>query len=70
VADVIVSSSAAHTKKARSKTDSPVPASMSVGRLAAATMGRGSRLRRKNMGKAGKMNGTSDDGENDGACIL
>jgi predicted GNAT family N-acyltransferase len=39
-----------------------------VGRLAAATVGRGSRLGRKNMAKAGKKNGTSDDDENDGAC--
>jgi hypothetical protein len=43
---------------------------MSVGRLAAATMGRGSRLGRKNIAKAGKTNGTSDDGENDGARKL
>jgi hypothetical protein len=43
---------------------------MSVGRLAAATVGKDSRLGRKNMAKTGKTNGTSDNGENDGACML
>jgi hypothetical protein len=32
--------------------------------------GQGSRLRRKNRAKAGKTNGTFDDGENDGARML
>jgi hypothetical protein len=44
--------------------------STSVGRLAVVTVGRGSRLGRKNRAKAGKTNETSDDGENDGACML
>jgi hypothetical protein len=44
--------------------------STGVGRLAASTMGRGSRLGRKNRAKAGKMNGTSDDGKNDGVCMM
>jgi hypothetical protein len=43
---------------------------MSVGWLAAATVGRGSRLGRKNKAKAEKTNGTSDDGENDDVCML
>jgi hypothetical protein len=43
---------------------------MSVDRLADATVDRGNRLWRKNMAKAGKTNGSSDDGENDGACML
>jgi hypothetical protein len=47
-----------------------VPASTSVGRLAAATVGGGSRLGRKNRAKAGKTNGTSDDSENDGAHMM
>jgi hypothetical protein len=40
----------------------------SVGRLAAVIVG--SRLGRKNKAKAGKTNGTSDDGENDGARMM
>jgi hypothetical protein len=36
----------------------------------AATMGRGSRLGRKNKAKVGMTNGTSDDDKNDGACML
>jgi hypothetical protein len=36
----------------------------------AATVGGVSRLGRKNRAKAEKMNGTSDDGENDGACMM
>jgi hypothetical protein len=44
--------------------------STSVGRLAAATMGGGSMLGRKNRAKAEKTNGTSDDGENDGARMM
>jgi hypothetical protein len=43
---------------------------MSVGRLAAATVGGGIMLGRKNRAKAGKTNGTSDDGENDGARMM
>jgi hypothetical protein len=44
---------------------------MSVGWLAAATMGGGgTKLERMNRAKAGKTNETSDDGENDGACML
>jgi hypothetical protein len=43
---------------------------MSIGRLATATMGGGSRLGRKNRAKARKMNGTSDDGENDGVRMM
>jgi hypothetical protein len=57
-------------RKARSKTDSHVPASTSIGRLAAATVGEGSRLGRKNRAKARKTNGTSDNGENDGVRML
>jgi hypothetical protein len=33
-------------------------------------MGRGSRLGRKNKAKIEKTNGTFDDDENDGACML
>jgi hypothetical protein len=47
-----------------------VPASTSVGRLTATIVGGGSRLGRKNRAKAGKTNGTSDDGGNDGASML
>jgi hypothetical protein len=43
---------------------------MSVGRLTTVTVGRGSRMGRKNRAKAEKTNGTSDDSENDGACML
>jgi hypothetical protein len=43
---------------------------MSVGRLAATTVGDGSRLGRKNMTKVGKTNGTSDDDKNDGAHMM
>jgi hypothetical protein len=42
----------------------------SVGRLAAATVGGGSRLGRKNRAEAGKTNGTSDDGENNDARMM
>jgi hypothetical protein len=35
-----------------------------------AIVGMGNRLGRKNRVKAGKMNGTSDDGENDGTCMM
>jgi hypothetical protein len=44
--------------------------STSVGRLAAAIVGEGSRLGRKNRAKASKTNETFDDGENDGARML
>jgi hypothetical protein len=44
--------------------------STNVGRLVAATVSIGSMLGRKNMTKAGKTNGTSDDGENDGARMM
>jgi hypothetical protein len=44
--------------------------STSVGRLTAATVCRGSRLGRKNRAKAKKTNGTSNDGENDGAHMM
>jgi hypothetical protein len=43
---------------------------MSVGRLAATTVGEGSMLGRKNRAKAEKTNGTSGDGENDGARMM
>jgi hypothetical protein len=43
---------------------------MSVSRLAVVTMDGDSRLGRKNKAKAGKTNGTSDDGKNDGARML
>jgi hypothetical protein len=48
----------------------PVPASTSVGRLTAATVGEGSRLGWKNRAKAGNTNRTSDDGENDGVRMM
>ena len=51
-------------------TDSSCTVSTSVDRLAAATVGGGSMLERKNMAKAGKTNGTSDDDENDGARMM
>jgi hypothetical protein len=70
VAGAIVSSSAARTKKSRRKTDSPIHVSTSVGRLTTATVGTCSKLGRKNRAKAEKMNGTSDDGKDDGACML
>jgi hypothetical protein len=60
----------AHTQKGQEQDDSPVPASRSVGRLVTVTVGGGSRLGRKNRAKARKMNGTSDDGENYGECML
>jgi hypothetical protein len=63
-----VSSSAVCTKKARSKTDSPIPASTSVDRLVATTVGGSNNLGRKNRAKAGETNGASDDSKNDGAC--
>jgi hypothetical protein len=44
--------------------------STSVSRLAAATSGGGSRLGMKNKAKARKTNGASDDGKNDGACMM
>jgi hypothetical protein len=47
-----------------------IDTSTSVGRLAVATVGGGSRLGRKNRAKARKMNGTSDDDENDGAHMM
>jgi hypothetical protein len=47
-----------------------LPASMSVGRLAVATVGGGKRLGRKNRAKARKTNETCDDGENDGVRML
>jgi hypothetical protein len=47
-----------------------VPTSTSIGRLAATTVSRGSRLERKNRAKAGKTNGTSDGRENDGARMM
>jgi hypothetical protein len=43
---------------------------MSVGQLAATTMGGGSRLGSKNNAKAGKTNRMSEDDENDGARML
>jgi hypothetical protein len=66
-----MSSSVARTEKGQEQDWlAPVPASMSVGRLAVATVGGGSRLGRKIREKAGKTNGTSDDGENNGARML
>jgi hypothetical protein len=70
VAGATVSYSVARTEKARRKKTSPCTMSMSVGWLAATTMGGGSTLGRKNRPKAGKTNGMSDDGENDGAHML
>jgi hypothetical protein len=55
---------------AKNTRDEHVPTSTNVGRLAAATVGGGSRLGRKNRTKGGKTNGTSDDGENDGGRVL
>jgi hypothetical protein len=57
-----VSSSVVHTEKGQETR--PVPSSTSVGRLAAATVGGGSRLERKNRAKVGKTNETFNDGEN------
>jgi hypothetical protein len=59
-----MSSSMARTEKCH------VLASTSVGRLAAATGGGGSRLGRKNRAKAGKTNETFDDDENDGVHMM
>jgi hypothetical protein len=44
--------------------------STSISWLVAVTAGWGSRLGRKNRAKARKTNVTSDDGENDGACMM
>jgi hypothetical protein len=54
-----MSSSTARTKKSQEQD-----------RLAAATVGTDNRLGRKNRTKGGKTNGTSDDGENDGAYAM
>jgi hypothetical protein len=59
-----------HRKRPGAISTRPVPASTSVGLLAAATVGGGSRLGRKNRAKAGKTDETFDDGENDGARML
>jgi hypothetical protein len=53
-------------ERAGARPTRPVPASTSIGRLAAVTVGGGSRLGWKNRAKAGKTNRTSDDGKNDG----
>jgi hypothetical protein len=59
-----------HGERPGARPTRPVPASTSVGRLAAATVGRDSKLWRKNMVKAEKTNGTSNDDKNDDACML
>jgi hypothetical protein len=59
-----------HGERTRARPTRPVPTSMSVSRLAVVTMDGDSRLGRKNKAKAGKTNGTSDDGKNDGARML
>jgi hypothetical protein len=64
-----MSSSTTHTEKGQEH-DRLAPYSTSDGRLAGATVDGGSRLGRKNRVKARKTNGTSDDGENDGACMM
>jgi hypothetical protein len=65
MAGVIVSSSAAHTKKSQEQ-DRPYSRRSARG----CDCGQGIKLGRKNRAKAGKTNGTSDDGENDGVCML
>jgi hypothetical protein len=65
-----MSSSTAHTEKGQEHDRFASYASTSVGRLATATVGEGSRLGRKNSAKAGKTNGTSDNGENDDARMM
>jgi hypothetical protein len=65
-----VSSSAARTKKSQEQDRLTRTRVDERRRLAAATVDRGSSLGRKNRAKAGKTNGMSDDGENDGACML
>jgi hypothetical protein len=64
-----VSSSAARTKKSQEQ-DRLARTRVDERWLAVVTVGRGNRLGRKKRAKAGKTNGTSDDGENDGACML
>jgi hypothetical protein len=59
-----------HGERPGARLTRAVPASMSVGRLAAATVGRGNRLGKKNRAKAMKMNGMFVDGENDGARMM
>jgi hypothetical protein len=59
-----------HRERLGARPTRPVPTLTSVDRLTVATVGGGSRLGRKNRVKAGKTNGTSDDGENDGARML
>jgi hypothetical protein len=61
-----VSSSAARTEKGQEQDR----LALYPRRRAAATVGEGSRLGRKNMAKSRKTNGTSDDGEDDGARML
>jgi hypothetical protein len=62
-----MSSSTTRTEKGKEH-DRLVPTSF--GWLAAATVGGGSRLGRKNRVKARKTNGMSDDDENDGAHMM
>jgi hypothetical protein len=66
-----MSYSTAHTEKVQEHDRlAPIPASMSVGRLAAATVGGGNGLGRKNNAKVGKTNRTSDNGENDDTHMM
>jgi hypothetical protein len=67
VAGATMSSSTAHTEKGQEHDRlTPYPRR----RTSVATVGGDSRLGRKNMAKAGKTNGTPDDGENDGAHMM
>jgi hypothetical protein len=70
VADATVFSSTARTKKGQEQDLFSRTGVDERRSLTATTMGGGSRLRRKNRAKARKTNGTSHDGENDGACML
>jgi hypothetical protein len=71
MANTTVSSSTAGTKKRPGvRSSCPVPASTSLGRLAAMIVDGGSRLGRKNRAKVVKTNGMSDDGKRGGARKL
>jgi hypothetical protein len=70
VAGVTVSSSATRTEKAQEQ-DQLARTRVDERRSTHdCDYWRGNRLGRKNRAKAGKTNRTSDDGENDGSCML
>jgi hypothetical protein len=70
VAGSIVSSSSVRTKKSQEQGQLARTCADERRSARAATVGWGSRLGWKNRANSGKTNGTSDDDENDGACML